>query len=383
MTIHLDIGISQLKKSGEELCGDTVEIQQTKDSNIIVLSDGLGSGVKANILSQITAKTASTMLKKRSKIEEVIETLAHTLPMCQARQLAYSTFTIAQVFSDGQVYLAEYDNPQAFWGHQGKVIPIPKRERVIGGKIIKESYFTAVDGDWVVIGSDGILHAGIGSIWNLGWGWDRVSKHLENTASKEKAAADWAGDITRLCSHLYGGKPGDDASVVVLKIRNPRRLTVLIGPPAQEEDDDKVVKKLIESPGEKIVCGGSTGNIVGRCMGFEVKVDLKSNDERVPPTGIIPGIDLVTEGTLTLVYAVELLTSDPEPTLLTNKKDGASRLAAKLLEADSIHFIVGTASNPAQKNPSYPSIFIYKQQIIKDLIQLLEKRQRKVTVEYY
>jgi hypothetical protein len=383
MNIHLDIGLSQLKKSGEELCGDTIEIQHTGDSKIIVLSDGLGSGVKANILSQITAKTASTMLCKGSKIEEVIETLAHTLPMCRVRQLAYSTFTIVQVFSDGKVYLAEYDNPAVFWVHRGKVTPVPHQERIIEGKLIRESYFTAIDGDWLLIGSDGILHAGIGSIWNLGWGWDRVSQYLENTVAKERSASEWASDITRLCNHLYGGKPGDDASIVVLKIRNPRHITVLIGPPAKVEDDCKVVNRLMESPGEKIVCGGTTGNIVGRCLGTEVVVDLQSNDERIPPTGIIPGVDLVTEGTLTLIHAVELLRREPDPLLLSYKKDGAGKLVSKLIKADSIDFIIGTATNPAQKSPDYPSVFIYKQQIIRDLIQILKDKNKKITVEYH
>lgn len=384
MKIHLDISTSQLIKAGEELCGDTIEIQQTEDSHIIVLSDGLGSGVKANILSQVTAKIAVTMLRKGGKIDEVIETLAHTLPVCQARKLSYSTFTIVQIFQDGQVYLAEYDNPHVFWGHKGEVYTPPYQERIIDQKIIKESYFTVTGGDWLVLISDGILHAGMGGLFNFGWGWERVGKFLEESAVKDKKAAEWAEDITRICNHLYGGRPGDDASVVVVKIRNPRYLTVLIGPPARREHDREVVTKLMESKGQKVVCGGTTGNIVGRHLGKNVAVDLKSNDEKVPPMGIIPGIDLVTEGTLTLVYTLEILRAGHStPADLVRKNDGASKLAAKLLEADFIHFIIGTAENPAQKSPEIPAIFAYKQQIIKDLIQVLKGKNKRITVEYY
>jgi len=383
VTIHLDIGISQLKKAGEELCGDSIEIQNTKEFDIIVLSDGLGSGVKANILSQLTAKTAITMLQKGSEVDEVIETLAHTLPVCRVRKLAYSTFTIVQVFPDGKVYLAEYDNPDVFWGHRGKICSPPGRERVIDNKVIKESFFTVTDGDWLVLSTDGILHAGIGGIWNMGWGKERLSRFLEQSSFKGKTASDWAAEITRFCNHLYGGKPGDDASVVVLKIRNPRCLTLLIGPPAQKEYDSTVVDKLIKSPGQKVVCGGTTGNIVGRHLNKEVAVDLKSNNEKVPPMGIIPGIDLVTEGTLTLVYTLEILRANPNPVHLASKNDGASKLAAKLLEADSIHFIIGTAENPAQKSPEAPTIFAYKQQIIEELIQVVQGKNKKIRVEYY
>lgn len=383
MSIFLDIGVSQLKKAGEELCGDSIEIQKTRDSDIIVLSDGLGSGVKANILSQITVKTAITMLKKGSGIDEVIETLAHTLPMCRVRKTAYSTFTILQAFSDGTVYLAEYDNPNVFWGRKDKLLPLEYKERTIEDKTIKESFFKVTDGDWIVLSSDGVLHAGIGGVWNFGWGRERVGEYLQKRALENRPSSEWAEEITRLCNHMYGGKPGDDTSVVVIKVRNPRHLSILIGPPANRENDSLVVEKLMRSPGQKVVCGGTTGNIVGRHLNKEVKVDLQSNDEKVPPMGIIPGVDLVTEGTLTLVYALELLRADPDPAGLAQKRDGASKLAEKILEADSIHLFVGTAENPAQKGLDVPKIFAFKQQIVKNLIQILRKKNKNVKVDYY
>lgn len=162
MRLCLDTGYALLHKAGEELCGDTVEIINTGDSYIVVLSDGLGSGVKANILSQITTRIASTMLQKGSKIEEVIETLASTLPVCQLRKLAYSTFTILQVFHDGRVYLAEYDNPEIFWLKNKKICCPPRKEKIIEERTINESRFYVADGDWLVLVSDGVLHAGLG-----------------------------------------------------------------------------------------------------------------------------------------------------------------------------------------------------------------------------
>lgn len=383
MSIRLDIGTAQLKKAGEELCGDSIETVTNHDSQIIVLSDGLGSGVKANILSKLTTKTASTMLQRGGQIDEVIETLAHTLPICQVRQLAYSTFSILQVFCNNQAYLAEYDNPAAFFGNRKGLWEPQRQERVIDGKVINEAYFELRDGDWIVMVSDGVLHAGIGLAWNFGWGWDQVAGYLTETAAHDLDALDWAVNLAEVCNNHYGGKPGDDASIVIIKARHPRHLTVLIGPPRDRRQDQLVVDHLLQSKGSKAVCGGTTGNIVGRITGHGVKADLTSDFEKVPPMGLIPGIDLVTEGTLTLVYTLEHLRSGTKARDLSACKDGASRLAAALLEADSIHFIIGTVVNPAQQGPDIPQVFAYKQQIIKDLIQCLKDKNKTITEEYH
>ncbi|MBO8136834.1 MAG: SpoIIE family protein phosphatase [Desulfotomaculum sp.] len=383
MEIRLDYGIAQLKKYNEELCGDSVEIINTEDASIVVVSDGLGSGVKANILSRLTVKTAGTMLKMGGDIDEVIETLAHTLPMCRERNLAYSTFTIAHIRNDGRTYLVEYDNPAVFVGKNNRLIQAHQISRVIGDKKIKEYFFQMQDNDWMVIVSDGVLHAGIGNVMNMGWGWERVGKHLEETYSPGKDAAQWAEETKQLCYNLYGEKPGDDATIVVVKARAPRYLTMLIGPPQNKEDDYTVVNKLMNGRGMKIVCGGTTGNIVGRILGREVAVDLSSNFGKIPPIGILPGIDLVTEGAVTLVYALEHLKYGAKLDDLKTRKDGASRLAAALLEADDIHIVVGTAANPALQDVKVPAIYTYKHHVIRDLIATLKEKGKKVTEEYY
>ncbi|WP_031513647.1 SpoIIE family protein phosphatase [Desulfofalx alkaliphila] len=383
MKLRLDVGISQLKKHNEELCGDSVEVVRTENANIVVLSDGLGSGVKANILSQLTVKTAATMLKMGGHIDEVIETIACTLPTCQIRNLAYSTFSIAQVMDDGRTYLVEYDNPQVFVGHHNKMFKPRRVVRNIGEKTIKEYFFQMRNNDWLVMISDGVLHAGVGNVMNMGWGWERVSRHLEESFSPDKDATEWADEITQLCYNLYGEKPGDDTTVVVVKARIPNFVTIMIGPPRRKEDDVKVVEKLMANPGAKIVCGGTTGNIVGRILGREVAVDLSSNCNKIPPMGILPGIDLVTEGAVTLVYALEHLKYGTKLKDLKNKKDGASRLAALLLQADDIHFIVGTAENPALLGSGVPSIYTYKQHVIRDLIYVIKEKGKRVTEEYY
>ncbi|MDD4335282.1 MAG: SpoIIE family protein phosphatase, partial [Desulfotomaculaceae bacterium] len=307
MKLYLDIGISQLNKKGEELCGDSIEILQSTDSSVIVLADGLASGVKANILSRITAKTAATMLKMGSHIDEVIETMANTLPVDKVRNLAYSTFSILQVFQDGRSYLAEFDNPKSYFGCGGLLQNLHRVTRIIGEKKIDEAHFQLKEGHWLVMLSDGVLHAGIGGVWNFGWGEIQVGRFIKKLAASDYEAADWASEITAQCNLLYGGLPGDDVSIVVVKARKARKLTALIGPPQEAEKDTSAVEKLAGAAGVKVVCGGSTSMMASRILDKEITVDLDSDSSTVPPTGIIEGIDLVTEGAITLYYALQHL----------------------------------------------------------------------------
>lgn len=383
MNIRFDFGISQLNKYGEELCGDSVEIFNTDEASIVVLSDGLGSGVKANILSMLTVKTAGTMLKMGGRIDEVIETIASTLPTCQVRKLAYSTFSVAQMRYDGRAYVVEFDNPPMFMGNRTKLISPRQTTRIIGDKKINEYFFKMEDQDWVVLVSDGVMHASVGTVLNLQWNWDRVANHLIDTYQKDKSAEEWADEIAQLCYNLYGEQPGDDVSVVVIKARLPRKVTIMIGPPAKKEDDYFVVNKLMDGFGAKVVCGGTTGNIVGRILGRNVSVDLTTNTKKIPPIGILPGIDLVTEGAVTLVYALEHLKYGTKLKELKNGRDGASRLATLLTEADDIDFIIGTAANPALQGVGVPAIYAYKQHVIHDLISVLKTKGKNVTEAYY
>ncbi len=383
MQLFYEVGYSQLNKNNEELCGDSVEVTRTRRSTIVTVSDGLGSGVKANILSSLTTKMAATMLKKGSAVDEVIETLVGTLPTCKVRKLAYSTFTVAKLDTDGSIYIAEYDNPPVMSGSAQAQLDVRFCEREVGEKTIREARFRAKPGDWLVIVSDGVLHAGIGGVWNLGWGWDRVSSYVSRLAASGLSADELAADVTSLCNRLYGAMPGDDATCVAIRVREPRHLALMVGPPADPKDDEIAVQRLLECPGRKVVAGGTTGNLVARALGKPITVDLGSCYEDVPPTGVIEGIDLVTEGMLTLVKTLEHLRKNTSLSRFEGRRDGASRLARALLEADKVHVIVGRAINPAHQSRDVPAALALKSQLIDDIIRELRKRQKRVSVEYH
>jgi len=383
MQLKVEVAVAQLNKNNEELCGDFVETVENS-STIVVLSDGLGSGVKAHILSSLTAKMAAAMLKGGLELDEVIDAIAQTLPVCEVRHLAYSTFTILRITSDNLAYLAEYDNPPAFVGRGNQLVKLDRKKKVYGGRTVYESFFKVQDGDWIVLVSDGVIHAGIGGIWNLGWGWDRIANYLKRVAPYEEDAFCLARELSETIRKLYAGHPGDDATVVAVEVRVPRKLTVLVGPPVNRRDDPLVVRKFMEASGKKAVCGGTTSIIVARELRKTLDVNLASLRTSVPPTGRIEGIDLVAEGILTLSKVVESLKGGrPSRRKFKYKSDGPCRLTDMLLEADEIHFMVGRAINPAHQSPDLPVNLALKQKVVEDLCRLLSQCGKKVSIEFF
>ena len=218
----VDFGHSSINKVGEELCGDSLVLNRNPNHVTMILSDGLGSGVKANILSTLTTRIIYVMLEKGANMHDVTDTLSETLPYCKVRKLAYSTFSIAQCFLNGDAYITEYDNPPTFFLREGKLQHVNYRIREIGKRTIKESELKLESGDWIVFVSDGEVHAGIGGVWNLGWSWERIASYLEMRSALKLTAQQMADDLVRTADKLYQRKPGDDATVGVINIREKR-----------------------------------------------------------------------------------------------------------------------------------------------------------------
>ena len=309
MKIHIDAAYKSINKNNEELCGDKVQILRTENSTIAVLADGLGSGVKANILSTLTSTIIATMLQGGSSVAEAVETIAATLPVCSVRKLAYSTFTVAQVFDDGRVDLVEFDNPECIFIRGGEVVDLSDSTELkeCGGKNVKEIHFTMMSGDVLALVSDGVIYAGIGQALNFGWNWDNVSAWLAKTTQKESSAPRLAVSLIEAVNDLYMGKPGDDSTCLVLKATPRCQVNMLAGPPVDKADDGRMVHDFMTSPGKKLICGGTSANIVARVLNRKIETTLNYSDPTLPPTGRIQGIDLVTEGVLTLSRTVEIL----------------------------------------------------------------------------
>lgn len=389
MNLYIDTSFESINKYHEELCGDKVEILRDQNSVIIVLSDGLGSGVKANILATLTSKIIGTILADGLEIDEAVETIANTLPVCHERNIAYSTFTILQISNLGEGYLVEFDNPGVFRFKKGNPAPIEMKSRNISGKTVREARFDVSLEDLFVLVSDGAIHAGIGHSLNLGWQWENINEYIQRTYTSDMSSKSITKLLLSACDNLYGHQPGDDTTVVTVKIQKSVTLSIMVGPPVDKNKDNDVVQRFINEEGKKVVCGGTTSQIVARALNKEVKANFNYSNPAIPPTAEIEGIDLTTEGVLTLRKALTLLQSciSPESTmqdyLNLNKKDGASRLAKVLLEeCTNVNFFVGRAMNPAHQNPGFPLNLSLKLKLVEEIAECIRSIGKQVRIEY-
>jgi hypothetical protein len=381
MKLFYEWGTRQLRKYGEELCGDNIAVSRSADSVTLALSDGLGSGVKANILATLTTQIAMRMLQDNLPLGEVVQTLSETLPVCAVRKVAYSTFAIAQFFSQGTARVVEFDSPPPVLLRGRKVQPVDYEERRIDGKTIQEAELELADGDWVVFLSDGVLNAGIGGVYPLGWGWEQAAQFLEKSAHRDLSAEDLAGKVAEAVGELYSDRPGDDVSIAVIKVRHKRVANVLTGPPSRREQVGEWMQHFTHRLGQRVVCGGTTAKIVARQMGQALDVDLSTATAEVPPVARIPGVDLVTEGILTLTRVRDLLAAGTERTAVRFQVDGASSLLRLLLGVDHVPFVVGRAVNPAHQNPDLPHQLGIRAGVVREIVEELRKRGIEVTVE--
>ncbi len=379
-----------LNKAGEELCGDSVIIRTGPDSFVAVLSDGLGSGVKASILSTLTAEIAARLFESGISVEEVMQTIVETLPECNVRKLAYATFAVLIVNEGRHAHLVEFDSPPLIMIRDNAIFELQTDKREVSGRLIRETRFDVRDGDYLVMISDGYEHAGLGGIYRLGWRWPNIALAVQRFVQTGVDTHRLMLALSRTCMKLYDDKPGDDSTVIAMKIRPAVSLTVLTGPPADRNLDTSAVSRLMDAEGYKIICGGSTAQMAARVLDRKLEVewvppwkrmdDKPARKKGSPPTALLQGVDLVTEGILTLGQAVELMRNAGTSEDLPHDDDAATRLARYLLDADDIQLIVGSAINPNQVADlirGEPMRMVY----IRELVQDLTRRNKQVHVE--
>jgi len=384
-----DVGYLSVNKYGEQLCGDHVDIvEQGENSLVMVLADGLGSGVKASILSTLTSKIISTMMANQMSIEDCVATVASTLPVCEKRGIAYSTFTIIRVIDSMEAEVIQYDNPHVILLRDGKNYDYEKISMKIDNKTIYKSKITLTQGDVFIAMSDGAIYAGVGRTLNFGWQRENIIDYIELMYEKNFSAKIVSTILLDECMRLYGGTPGDDTTIAAIKIRKRKPMNLMIGPPSDPNDVNKMMALFFAKEGKHIVCGGTTSSLAAKYLGKEMNTHLNYVDPEIPPTSEIEGIELVTEGVITinrvLLYASSYLNDNEYYSEWSLREDGASKIARLLLEeATDINFYVGRAINPAHQNPNLPIQFSIKMRLIDELSECLKKMGKRIKVSYF
>ena len=384
-----DIGYKSINHFGEELCGDHVDIVEMDDgSTIIVLADGLGSGVKASILSTLTAKIISTMMSAGLPIEDCVATIAATLPVCSLRGVAYSTFTIIHIINNETAEIIQYDNPHVIVIRNYEVYEYPKTEMNIDGKKIYKSTLKLMEDDVFVAMSDGCPHAGMGGKYNFGWKREQIADYMQTLVAGGYTAKNLSTMLVDECNELYGNQPGDDTTACVVKIRKREPMNILFGPPSNRDDANRMMSLFFSKEGKHIICGGTTSSIAAKYLGKTVQASLNFERSDIPPIAHIDGVDLVTEGVITMNRVIQYAKDYLGDNLLYEewnfKKDGASLISRLLFEeATDINFFVGRAINPAHQNPDLPINFNIKMNLVEELSASLKKMGKRIKVSYF
>lgn len=381
----IEYGYTSLNHYGEELCGDNVEMCVSDGWTTVVLADGLGSGVKANILSTLTSKILCTMVAGGADMEDCVETIIQTLPVCKERGVAYSTFSVIHVDNQGRGHLFEFDNPEAIWYHRDHTCDFPREEMNICGKQVFHTPLELEAGDMVFVMSDGTIHAGIGQMLNFGWQRKEIMEHLDTNIDAHMSARAAACLLASACNDLYLDRPGDDTTVAAIRVRPRMEVHIMVGPPVDKEKDEVYVKRFLEGADKRIVCGGTTSQVVARCMGHQLKTSFDFPDKEVPPIGFIDGIDLVTEGVITLRRLLALSEKYVSVKDLTPKtyvkKDGGSLLANIIFE-ESTHVVFFVGQNVNAAHQGLDIDITMKLKLVERLADNLRRMGKEVVVNY-
>ena len=388
--LSVDIGYKSINHAGEVLCGDHVDVVNTEDgSTIIVLADGLGSGVQASILSTLTSKIISTMMAEGLPIEECVSTIAATLPVHDLHGVAYSTFTIIKLVRNHMAEIIQYDNPEVIFIRDGDVTDYPMTELHLEGKTIYRSSIRLQEGDLFVAMSDGCPHASADKTYNNDWKREDIAQFMADMSLVGYTAKVLCTMLVDECDKLYGYSPLDDATACVVKVRQRVPMNILFGPPADRDDNDKMMSLFFSKEGKHIICGGTTATVAAKYL--RKPLNTKTNQglpAGVPPISELEGADLVTEGVITmskvLEYAQNYLQDNESYEEWNYGHDGASRICQLLFEeATDINFFVGRAMNPAHQNPDLPINFNIKMNIVKELAECLTKMGKHIRVSYF
>lgn len=381
----IEIGHFQKAKSGEYSFGDVILKRFVKEENrrLVVLSDGMGSGIKANVLANLTASMALHFASEHKSMAEASALIFNMLPECSVRKMAYATFTIVDMSGDSTVSLVTYDNPLPFVLRQGALLEMEWRITELtgtpyAGKSLSTAHFVPQPEDRLFAFSDGVSQSGLGRTTE--WRRDGVIAYVRNSVREKPDYS--AGDLAEKIVHKaeLNDKIGlkDDASLLSVYFRKPRKLLIVTGAPASRERDFAFAKRFREFEGKKVVAGGTTSEVIARELDLKFAPTMINLNDGLPPISELESADLATEGVMTLSRVERLLRDDGKD--LRGKDGAAERMVKMILNADLIEFCVGAASNEFHYNLQYKM----RVQLVRDIVALIEEKHLKqTTLEFF
>ncbi len=389
--LFIEMECRQYTKAGQAACGDDYQLLTLENENrsLAVLSDGLGSGVKAHMLANMTTTMALHFLRSNLDVAQAAETIMDSLPVCEVRKISYATFSMVDIRLGGVSRIIEMGNPGYIHLRGETEIPARSHQTVVNerwpDREVECSELRMEPGDRLIVCSDGVTQAGLGQPGcKFGWRRSGVLEFAREMIRKspEISARDLADAIAFQALSISPGKCLDDISCLVIYLRTPRVLRILTGPPYHKENDHDFAARANLGFDHVIICGGTTANILERELHARTEIDLKlvKVSGGLPPPGKMPGVGLVTEGILTLSRVCQALEHDEFETAPL----AARAILTRMMEHDRIEFIVGTKVNEAHQDPNLPLELELRRNLIKRISELLETRYRKkISINYF
>nr|WP_319997506.1 SpoIIE family protein phosphatase [uncultured Draconibacterium sp.] len=389
---HVEIDFQQKRPKGEIACGDVFQssIIREEGRTILVLSDGIGHGIKASVLATLTSTMALKYSLLHTKPEVAARIIMETLPKSSDGKESYATFTIIELDNEGHIRIVNYDNPEILVLRNGVAMQGKEYNRTIEGeenlgKVLHCKEFTARKEDRIIFMSDGVPQSGLGDQhYPLGWGMENIEDFALNQIKRmpDISATKLARKIINQAVMNDQFSVKDDTSCGVMYFREPRKFMLITGPPFYKIKDYDFVGRIQGFEGKKIICGGTTAEIIARELDLTVEIQHgNKNLEELPPTAKMQGFEMVTEGILTLGKVEEILENYDSDTRLTDSPP--EEIVKLLLQHDCIDIIVGTRINWAHQDPEQPLELELRKFVVKRIVKLLiHKFFKKVKIEY-
>ncbi len=379
--VHVDIEVSQSSKRDKQPCGDVVKYFRTPNCTTIIISDGMGSGIKANIAATMCIARLEELVKSGFTLRQAFSNLVKTMEEARNNELPYAVFTIARILSDGLVTVLTYEMPPVFTLSKHHSMVLENRSMMIEKGVVKESDFKIQPGDALVFLSDGIEQAGLGKGYIHGWGDEGIQRFIDDQLQNGAIYREIPELLRREAINKWKGRQEDDCTVVAAYFRPGKTINIFTGPPTNSDNDSKIVEEFFASPGLKIVCGATTAKIVARETGAELEMEENYTSNITPVNYYLDGTDLVTEGAVTLNQVYNVWDED---TSTLDKDNPVTDLYSLLSVVDRVNFFVGMAQNPANSDISFAQMGILnRSKIVKLLAEKLENDGKLVVIKYY
>ncbi|MFA6358426.1 MAG: SpoIIE family protein phosphatase [Candidatus Omnitrophota bacterium] len=377
---YIGISIAQVNKSAGTVCGDYVLSERTEEATTVILCDGIGSGIKAHVAAVMAANRLMELLRLGFSLRQACAKVVMTMHAARTQDIPFSAFCVCRILSDGQVTIISYEMPAPVIVEQMAVSVASQRFITLGNEVIAETYFRLHMQSSLFLFSDGVSQAGMGRVFKFGWKEEGVAQLIRSAFSQQAAMKDMPRMILEKVRQYSGPDYGDDSTVVFLQCRKAKTVHILTGPPAQRQSDQKVIERFRRLPGNKIICGSTTADIAAQCLGVPVRSKPVSEAYYKPPQYEIAGIDLVTEGALTMNQVYNILEEDPR----SYEADSCvSSLCLFLRSADAVNLLVGTAANPGYQNIIFRQMGVLPRLVIvQKIVEKLKKMGKLVTIEY-